>query len=111
MTYSTQVQKVMSGEYISSTEMDQMLSQAAITRERGFNRRFHHWLFRVKDGVVERMEYFDLPRFGSGPEIMRETCLACNGGECMNCGWSGVVLRAIKPNAHSGYRPMRLKAA
>jgi hypothetical protein len=49
-----------------------MVDEAAITRLRGFNRRYFHWLFKIQRDSVEEMQHVDLLKVGHGETMMME---------------------------------------
>jgi hypothetical protein len=53
MKVSGKVERVLQEEGISQQELEVMLRLSAIyTQTEGCNRRYHHWLFKVKNGEV-----------------------------------------------------------
>jgi hypothetical protein len=80
----------MDAEKITLSEVKEMVEKAAITRLRGFNRRYHHWLFLVKDTELVRMEMADKVEPGNVDQSA-DDCEFCEGEGCRKCGWSGEV--------------------
>jgi hypothetical protein len=95
MTFSEQVLRVLRFERISEEELMLMLESAAITRLRGFNRRYYHWLFRVNGDMLVRMEHLEMVTVGKGTTKMLEEHDACSGNGCRGCGWVGSIARWI----------------
>lgn len=88
----------MRAEGISPAELDHMVAHAAISSlVEGFNRRFHNWLFEVRQGEVFRMREFDMKTLGRdrGNGSMCEECEQCEGAGCKDCGWIGEVRRFL----------------
>jgi hypothetical protein len=92
---------VCSEHTVSADELQFMLDNSALyTRELGFNRRYHHWLFDIREGqcynmrMCSRIEpepvYVGKP--GSGG-FMEEEHLDCDGEGCSGCGGIGRVRR------------------
>jgi hypothetical protein len=54
-------------ETISESELAEMLENAAITRLRGFNRRYFHWLFKIEGDTLVEMQHKDMVEVGKGP--------------------------------------------
>ena len=92
---ASRVRRVLEAEGISEPELDSMLARSAITSMRGFNRRFHHWLFKVCGREVEAMVSSSVVVVGRGKEQMSEDCARCQGSGCSGCGWHGVIVRRI----------------
>ena len=92
-SFSDKVIQVMASEGITSLELHSMLIRAAITSVRGFNRRFHQWLFSLNNSTVEDMQCVDMVQTGHGSERMQEDCESCSGAGCKECGWVGQILR------------------
>ncbi len=89
---SPQVQRVLKAEGISDDEFGQMLNKAAITTHQRGNRRFHSWVFEVKNGSVWRMSHVDdacVTKPGTVDLTVFEICEACDGDTCKECGYSG----------------------
>ena len=83
----------LAAEGISQEELTYMLDHSAITSVDGCNRRFNHWLFEVRDGVLKRMLFNVLEEIGRnrGFGFMIEDCVHCEGDGCKACGWRGEV--------------------
>jgi len=99
VTLSAKVERVILAEKISAQELEYMLYYAAITRLRGFNRRYFHWLFLVKNDVLLDMQHVELTQVGRGHTKMLEDHDACDGQGCVGCGWVGQIARWIKDKA------------
>ena len=95
MRISTNVQRVLRGENISDDELAMMLKNAAITSLRGFNRRYFHWLFKIKGDTLVEMQYADVREIGKGQTRMMEDHESCAGKGCHACGWVGQVGRWV----------------
>jgi hypothetical protein len=109
MLLSTKVGRVTKGEEISMAELAIMVEHAALSSgTEGFNRRYHHWLFRVEtdgsDTVVRDMRYAESVRVGQGQHQQSEEHFDCCGAGCKTCGWAGEVIRLVsdKPTVRSG---------
>jgi hypothetical protein len=98
---SLQVQRVMQACKISPDELVQMIFRSALTRERGFNRKFYDWLFKVKVEIredtttVQKMVLAQQIEIGHGPHYMEEVHMDCNGEGCLECGWDGKIVRHL----------------
>ena len=95
VTYSKEVSRVLEAEGITHGELLAMVEKAAITSVRGFNRRYHQWLFLVKNGVLLKMEGVEVAGVGFGDDSMEEDCGRCEGSGCGSCQWSGTVRRRV----------------
>jgi hypothetical protein len=93
MNFSAKVQKVMDSEHISPTEMQEMLSKAAITSLLGYSRRYHHWLFKFEGDTVTDMVGDEVSIVGRGGLRMQEDCEACGSKGCKECNWHGFIYR------------------
>lgn len=94
LAISSSVQQVLSDEKISLSEVQEMVSHAAITSLRGFNRRYHHWLFLVRGAELQRMELADKVE----EEQAAADCEQCEGAGCHKCEWTGEVTgRQVSP--------------
>lgn len=94
-----QVKKVIDTEGISTTELAEMVDHSAKSSQRGHNRRYHSWLFRVAPtGTVESMISTEFKVVGSGENAMWEEHDACAGAGCHECGWVGEIVRKIRGN-------------
>ena len=93
--FGPQVQRVMQGEGISPDELMEMLRKSAITRLRGFNRRYYDWLFKIQGRSVEIMQAAEMREVGRGKDHMVEECERCAGRGCKQCGWVGHISRRI----------------
>ena len=93
------VRSVMQAEGISLGAVLEMVNKSAITSKDGCNRRFHEWLFFVKDAEILRMKKYDTVLLGtdSGNGVMAEDCQLCDGLGCKGCGWRGEIYRYMKP--------------
>ena len=91
----TPVRKLLAAEGISDAELGYMLDHSAITSVEGCNRRFHHWLFEVRNDVLLRMFHAAIVEHGKnrGHGFMVEECTECEGDGCKVCGWRGEVHR------------------
>lgn len=92
---SREVSKTIKAEGISEAELTVMVTKAAITSVRGFNRRYFQWLFKVKDGVVERMEPAEVVEVLEPGDAMEEDCDLCEGAGCAKCHFIGTVWRRV----------------
>lgn len=88
LRFSDQVLDVLEGEGIKTSEVEEMLSRAAITSLRGANRRYHQWLFVLQADLVVRM-FKVLP--GQEHLTRWEPHEKCRAWGCLKCGWSGEV--------------------
>jgi len=95
LAYAPSVERVITIENISVDELALMVERAAVTSVRGFNRRFHHWLFKVRSGSVEAMQCLEMVEVGKGMEAMRELCDDCEGEGCPQCRWVGEIVRRM----------------
>lgn len=95
MTISDQVKKVLKAEKISLEELQKMLSEAAITSQRGYNRRYFEWLFVYKNDEVEKMIRQKTIILGRGEYVQYEEHDPCSGSGCRGCGWSGEIIRKV----------------
>jgi hypothetical protein len=95
MTFSEQVLRVLRFERISEEELAKMLEKAAITRIRGFNRRYFHWLFKIQGDTLVEMQRVDIVEVGKGKTRMLEDHESCAGKGCRGCGWVGQIGRWI----------------
>src|ERR1035441_10535513 len=93
MELSDQVLRVLSFERISEGKLAEMLKRAAITRLRGFNRRYFHWIFKTEGDVLVAMQHVEIIEIGNGNTRMLEDHDACDGAGCHGCGWIGQVGR------------------
>lgn len=96
MIPSDHVRRVMEAEGVSEKELFYMLSKATITRDLGYNRRYHHWLFKVSSDEVEYMSKDSFVTVGSGSAIAFETCQKCEGIGCPLCNWHGIIHRLVQ---------------
>lgn len=87
------VQRTLYVEGISTEELEQMIKHSAITSVAGFNRRYHKWLFQVKDDTVWAMVASEPVTFGvnRGMGFDEMECDECSGVGCKTCGWVGKV--------------------
>lgn len=97
MQISPKVLKVLQAEHISSEELYRMLDELAFTSLRGCNRRYFQWIFKLSsDGkLLEDMQRLDLVEVGLGQNRMLEEHEPCSGEGCRDCGWAGVISRAV----------------
>ena len=96
------IQRVLQAESIGVPEVKDMVLRSAIHSGDGCNRRFHNWLFLVKDGVLLKMmtlEYRTVAPAYQGTTAVEEDCMKCYGEGCRFCGWRGVVRRNVKDPA------------
>jgi len=108
MHLSTTVLRLLCAEQISDEQIAIMLDSASLTRVRGANRRYFHWLFRVEGDEVLWMQYFDLVEVDQQDKDkirMLEDHDTCEGAGCHDCGWVGQIGRwvsdkAVAPGAH-----------
>jgi hypothetical protein len=108
MELSEKVRRVMEGESISEEELAFMLDSAAITRLSGCNRRYHHWLMKVKDDVyVEDMIFASVIELGVGEQKVLEDHEPCNGRGCHECGWRGEIIRYISDKSLPKHEPLK----
>ena len=107
MELSDQVLRVLSFERISEGELAEMLRKAAITRRRGFNRRYFHWIFKTEGDVLVAMQRLEVIGIGKGDTRMLEDHDACEGQGCHECGWIGQVGRWVSDRqVASGVHPL-----
>jgi hypothetical protein len=95
MKLSEQVLKVLRSEAIGEAELAEMLRESCITRIRGANQRYFHWLFRVEGGSLKWMQHADVMEVGDGQTRMLEDHEDCAGEGCHDCGWVGKIGRWI----------------
>jgi hypothetical protein len=95
MQINGKVLRVLQAEKISPEELYRMLDEVAFTSIRGHNLRYFQWLFKMKDNVLEDMQRVDLVEIGKGQNRMLEEHEPCSGEGCRECGWAGVVSRAV----------------
>ncbi|MGO9008835.1 MAG: hypothetical protein ACLQPN_01935 [Bryobacteraceae bacterium] len=86
-----------------------MLENAAITRLRGFNLRYFHWLFKVEGDVLVAMQQVQIREVGTGSTRMLEDHEACEGRACRACGWMGQIGRWVTDKALPIHAPLHLK--
>lgn len=101
MQVSLKVQRVMEAEKISAAELSHMVKRAAISRDssnEGFNKRYFHWLFRIKGDLLEDMRYVNLVEVGHGESSVFEEHEPCEGDGCRACGWIGEIIRRVDDN-------------
>lgn len=94
--FSDKVLSILKVEGIGQIEALGMVEHSAISSVGGCNRRFHDWLFLIRDNQVLEMKSFELKRKGhpyQGAESMIEECDECEGLGCKACGWRGEVKR------------------
>jgi hypothetical protein len=95
MNLSEQVLRVLRFEEISEEQLRLMLDRAAITRLRGFNRRYFHWLFKVQGDMLVEIQHVEMLEVGRGSTKMLEEHDPCAGMGCRECGWVGQFGRWI----------------
>lgn len=105
MQISSKVARVLEAEQIARAALDNMLSHAAITRIRGFNRRYYHWLFLVRGDVLEDMQRVQMTEIGNGDTRIAEEHDACAGQGCRACAWVGQIQRRIKDKKMPAHEP------
>lgn len=96
MKVSNKVLQVMKAEQISAEELDYMVKNAAITSLRDCNRRYFHWCFLIKNGVLLDIQQTDPVEVGEGETRMLEEHEECNGAGCRECRWIGSISRGIR---------------
>ena len=107
MELSDQVLRVLSFERISEGKLAEMLKKAAITRLRGFNRRYFHWIFKTECDVLVAMQHVEIIEIGNGDTRMLEEHDACDGAGCHGCGWVGQIGRWVTDRQlASGIHPL-----
>lgn len=92
MNLSPQVERVLKAEQISMQELGEMLNKAAITTHPRGNRRFHSWVFDIKQGTVWRMSAVEDSferKAGTLDLTVFEEHEDCDGDGCRGCGYSG----------------------
>jgi hypothetical protein len=100
---------VVSGEGIPAEELAKMVENSAITRVRGFNRRYFHWLFSVQGDSLLAMQRFEYAKVGKGDSFMYEDHGACDGRGCKACGWIGQVKRWVKDKPVPTHGPLVMR--
>ena len=95
MKISDKVLRVLKAEQISADELYRMMDELAFTSIRGCNRRYFQWLFRLDGDVLQDMQRLDLVEIGKGQNRMLEEHEPCDGEGCHECGWAGIVSRAV----------------
>jgi len=108
MKLSEQVLRVICFERISEKELAVMLSEACITRLRGFNLRYFRWLFKVEGDELVSMQQVQVRETGSGDSRQMEDHDACEGRGCKACGWVGQVGRWVTDKELPTYAPIHL---
>lgn len=108
MRVSTKVTTILQAENINGDELNHMLKHAAITSLRGFNRRFHHWLFKVQGSALVDMQYAEVVEVGSGDVRVMEDHEDCKGKGCRTCGWSGHFVRWVRDKEVPQHEPLRV---
>jgi hypothetical protein len=92
---SERVLHIIYDEEISARELARMLRLSAVTRRRGFTRRYYRWIFKINGDVLEDMQYADIVEVGKGLTRMMEEHETCCGQGCHECGWVGEIFRWI----------------
>lgn len=97
MNVSPRVLEICDQLNITMPELLEMVKRAAITSQEGGNRRFHGWLFDVKEFEVIGMRRSEMPVHGedSGAGVRAYDCPMCSGWGCMECGWWGKAGRYV----------------
>ena len=102
MKFTGQVARVMDAEKISALELAYMVEHSAKSSQRGHNRRYHNWLFKVSAaGDVTSMVAVEFKVIGTGGDAMWEEHEACGGRGCHDCGWAGEIVRKINNQLQS----------
>lgn len=91
-----QVERTIKSENIALEELDAMVKKAAITTHEFGNRRFHNWIFDIKQGKVWKMvQDREVPvRIvqSSMSLTAHEDCPDCEGDGCKECAYTGEVV-------------------
>lgn len=95
VVYGKQLSRLLEEEKITHAELVDMIERSARCSMRGFNRRYHNWVFLLKGDVLERMEAAKVAEVGRGEDSMSEDCPRCEGLGCKACNWSGQVVRRV----------------
>lgn len=90
MHLSEQVKAVMLAEDITPQTLEEMVSRAALTTQRGANRRYYHW-FMVYNAEEDKLEKL-FQHLDCHAHLSRWVKhQACEGRGCPECLWSGEV--------------------
>lgn len=92
---SSQVKRVMTQAEISQDTLVVMLSKSAVIRHPRGNRRYHDWVFDLDQTKVLRVTKIKHPVILEGDSAMYDACEECDGNGCIDCGWSGEVIRYL----------------
>jgi hypothetical protein len=87
--------RVMKAENVSVAEATKMLNDSAITSLHGFNRRYHHLLFKLVGEEVLDIVMPPVVEIGNGRDKVYEEHDPCDGSGCRQCNHFGFVYRRI----------------
>lgn len=86
-------------EGFSRENLFHMVANSAIITDVRGNRRFHDWVFKVSNGVVESMFHLDEHLLSPDEFVVYEPCPACDGEGCERCD-DGEVRVVRKESKH-----------
>lgn len=95
MRLADKILRIMQAERISEQELAHMVEHAAITTQDGFNRLYHHWVFKIDGEKVLNMEKAEPTVIGDGSHHAYEEHDVCRGTGCSTCGWKGFIFRLV----------------